>query len=83
MHDLVIRSGTVVDGTGAPGRVADVAIDHRVVDRSHRGEATDEVAVVLDEADPLELYGSDQAPDVSMTGHPPAGCVPEGTNTVK
>ena len=26
-HDVVIRHGLVVDGTGAPGRVADVAID--------------------------------------------------------
>jgi N-acyl-D-aspartate/D-glutamate deacylase len=26
-HDLVIRNGTVVDGTGAPAREADVAID--------------------------------------------------------
>jgi len=27
MHDLVIRGGRVVDGTGAPARIADVAID--------------------------------------------------------
>ena len=27
MHDVVIRGGTVVDGTGAPARTADVAID--------------------------------------------------------
>jgi len=27
MHDLVIRNGRVVDGTGAPARIADVAID--------------------------------------------------------
>ncbi len=32
MHDLVIRGGKVVDGTGAPGRMADVAIDgNRIV----------------------------------------------------
>jgi N-acyl-D-aspartate/D-glutamate deacylase len=27
MHDLVVRNGRVVDGTGAPARVADVAVD--------------------------------------------------------
>lgn len=31
MHDLVIRGGLVVDGTGAKGRVADVVIDNGLV----------------------------------------------------
>ena len=31
MHDLVIRNGLVVDGTGAPARQTDVAIDNGVV----------------------------------------------------
>ena len=30
-HDLVIRGGTVVDGTGGPTRTADVAITDGVV----------------------------------------------------
>ena len=36
MHDLVIRGGTVVDGTGAPARTADVAIDHGRVTETGR-----------------------------------------------
>jgi N-acyl-D-aspartate/D-glutamate deacylase len=31
MYDMVVRGGTVVDGTGAPPRVADVAVDGGVV----------------------------------------------------
>src|SRR4051794_13736627 len=31
MHDLVVRGGTVVDGTGVPARTADVAITDGVV----------------------------------------------------
>ena len=31
MHDLVIRSGTVVDGTGSGARTADVAVDGDVI----------------------------------------------------
>lgn len=31
MHDLVVRAGTVVDGTGGPGRTADVAVNGGVI----------------------------------------------------
>ncbi|MEO6122695.1 MAG: amidohydrolase family protein [Ilumatobacteraceae bacterium] len=31
MHDIVIRNGNVVDGTGAPGRITDLAITDGVV----------------------------------------------------
>ena len=31
MHDIVIRNGTVVDGTGAPRRIADIAIDGKLI----------------------------------------------------
>ncbi|HYF58120.1 MAG TPA: amidohydrolase family protein [Burkholderiaceae bacterium] len=39
-HDLVIRGATLVDGTGAPARVADVAVDgDRIVAVNRRGAA--------------------------------------------
>jgi N-acyl-D-amino-acid deacylase len=31
MHDVIIRGGTVIDGTGAPARQADVAIAGGVI----------------------------------------------------
>jgi len=41
MHDLILRGGTLVDGTGAPARTADVAVDEgRVTAIGHlAGEA--------------------------------------------
>ncbi len=33
MHDLVIRGGTVVDGTGAAARIADVAVDGGLISK--------------------------------------------------
>ena len=34
MHDLVVRGGTLVDGTGAAARTADVAVSDGVVTAS-------------------------------------------------
>ena len=31
MHDLIVRGGTLVDGTGDPQRTADVAVDDGVI----------------------------------------------------
>ncbi len=45
-HDLIIRGGTVVDGTGAPARIADVAISDGIitaVEAGLTGRATREI----------------------------------------
>jgi len=44
-HDLVIRGGTVVDGSGSPPREADVAIDGGIVTavESHAGQGRREI----------------------------------------
>src|ERR1700685_3877583 len=41
MHDLVIQGGTVVDGTGAPARTADITVSDGVITGvgDHKGEA--------------------------------------------
>ena len=31
MHDIVIRGGTILDGTGAPARTGDIAIDGKTI----------------------------------------------------
>src|SRR3954469_17333894 len=45
-HDIIIRGGTVVDGTGAPARTADVAIDEGVI--TEVGKVDDAGARVID-----------------------------------
>ncbi len=44
-HDLVVRGGFVVDGSGAPGREADIAIKHGKIAEigEVRGTGTDEI----------------------------------------
>ncbi len=46
MHDLVIRGGTVVDGTGEPARTADVAVDAGRI--TELGEVGDDAREVID-----------------------------------
>ena len=48
-HDLVIKNGMLVDGTGAPARRADVAITGGKI--AEIGRVTDGAATVIDAAD--------------------------------
>ena len=41
MHDLVIRGGTVVDGTGVARRITDIAVDADPSPRSVPGSGVD------------------------------------------
>ena len=45
MHDLVVRGGTIVDGTGAPAFTGDLAVDGGVVTQVGRvdGEGREEI----------------------------------------
>lgn len=54
-HDLVIRNGRVVDGTGAPERVADIAIDGDRI--TIVGEVTESGATEIDAAGKLVTPG--------------------------
>ncbi len=49
MHDLVIRGGTLVDGTGAPARDADVAVDGgRITEVREAGRIDADAREVID-----------------------------------
>ena len=51
MHDLVVRGGTIVDGTGAPARTADVTVDRGQI--TGVGSFADESATRTVDADGL------------------------------
>ncbi len=55
MHDLVVRGGTIVDGTGAAPRVGDVGVDGDRI--TEVGQVTGEGAVELDAAGQLVTPG--------------------------
>ena len=54
-HDLVIRNGRVFDGTGAPGRTADIAIDDGLI--SIIGEVSGKGREEVDAADRIVTPG--------------------------
>ena len=56
--DLVIRGGTVVDGTGAPGFAADVAVTDGVISEIGSGLSGDRV---------LDADGHERSPPASST----------------
>src|SRR5690348_3713974 len=54
MHELVIRGGTLVDGTGAPSRTADIAVDDgRITEVAAPGKLDDDAATRTIDADGL------------------------------
>jgi N-acyl-D-aspartate/D-glutamate deacylase len=54
LHDLIIRRGRLVDGTGAPARPADIAVDgDRIVEVAAPGALVDDDALRTIEADGL------------------------------
>src|SRR5688572_5245918 len=55
MYDLLIKNGTVVDGTGAPRRHADVAITRGKIVKI--GKVTDGAAQVVDASDLIVAPG--------------------------
>jgi N-acyl-D-aspartate/D-glutamate deacylase len=60
MHDLVIRGGFLVDGTGRPGRYADVAVDDGLVTEvvdAGSGDTIGGAARVVDATDRLVTPG--------------------------
>ncbi|MBV9413260.1 MAG: amidohydrolase family protein, partial [Acidimicrobiia bacterium] len=84
MHDLVIRGGTVVDGSGGPARTADIAVDgDRIVAvgsvaSSGRREIDADGAVVAPGWVDVHTHYDGQAtwdPDVTPSG-------PSGVTTV-
>ena len=55
MHDLIVRGGTVVDGTGAPRRAADVAVDDGCI--TEVGPLDGDAAEVIDATGKLVTPG--------------------------
>ena len=55
MHDLIIRGGTVVDGTGAAARQADIAISNGVI--THLGTVTGDAKREIDATGQLVTPG--------------------------
>ena len=62
MHDLVIRGGTVVDGTGAPATTADVAVDGGRITEVGKVDGRGEQEIDADGASSSRPAGSTSTP---------------------
>jgi N-acyl-D-aspartate/D-glutamate deacylase len=65
MHDVVIRGGTVADGTGAPARTADIAVTDGLVTEVGRVDGPAHLVIDADGA---------LVTPVRVDVHTPPGC---------
>ena len=69
MHDLVIRGGTVIDGTGGTPYVADIAIDGGLIAKVSRTLDDAEVEIEISQGVKVRLLRT-MISDVRTKGEP-------------